>query len=290
MKSNAPKTKKYFYTYEQYETEEKGADTMVSDILSDPEFPELTELSIGDWGGCWEDACQTIIDGIVEHAKGFSHIQGLFIGDMDFEECEVSWIIQGNYSRLWAALPQLKALSIKGSTDLSLGKIRHENLESLTIICGGLPEAVIKEIQEAELPNLKKLLLYIGIEDYGFDGNADTIKTLLDNMDFPKLEYLGIVDSEIQDELVPIVLDSRYTRQIHTLDLSNGTLTDKSGELLLKRLPDYPNIKKLDVHYNYLTEKMARSLEGLPIETDTSDRNEPWEYKGEFYMNAMLTE
>lgn len=290
MKSNAPKTKKYFYTYEQYETEEKGADTMVSDILSDPEFPELTELSIGDWGGCWEDACQTIIDGIVEHAKGFSHIQGLFIGDMNFEECEVSWIIQGNYSRLWAALPQLKALSIKGSTDLSLGKIRHENLESLTIICGGLPEAVIKEIQEAELPNLKKLLLYIGIEDYGFDGNADTVKTLLDNMDFPKLEYLGIVDSEIQDELVPIVLDSRYIRQIHTLDLSNGTLTDKSGELLLKRLPDYPNIKKLDVHYNYLTEEMARSLEGLPIETDTSDRNEPWEYKGEFYMNAMLTE
>ena len=141
MKADAmtPKTKKYFYTYEQYEDEGKSADTMVNDILSDPEFPELTELSIGDWGGCWEDACQKIIDEIVEHAERFSHIQGLFIGDMDFEECEVSWIIQGNYSRLWAALPQLKALTIKGSTDLSLGDIRHENLESLTIICGGLP-------------------------------------------------------------------------------------------------------------------------------------------------------
>ena len=285
-----PKTKKYFYTYEQYEDEGQGTDTLVNDILSDPEFPELTELTIGDWGGCWEDGCQKIIDEIVDHAERFSHIQGLFIGDMDYEECEVSWIIQGNYSRLWAALPHLKALTIKGSTDLSLGDIRHENLESLTIICGGLPEAVIGQIENAKLPNLKKLLLYIGIEDYGFDGNADTIKALLENTDFPKLEYLGIVDSEIQDQLTQIVLDSKYMNLIHTLDLSNGTLTDKGGELLLKKLPDYPNIKKLDVHYNYLTDEVARKLEALPINTDTSERNKPWEYKGESYMNAMLTE
>ena len=79
-------------------------------------------------------------------------------------------------------------------------------------------------------------------------------------------------------------------KQIHTLDLSNGTLTDKGGELLLKKLPDYPNIRKLDVHYNYLTEEMARKLKALPMETDTSERNTPWEYKGESYMNAMLTE
>ena len=98
------------------------------------------------------------------------------------------------------------------------------------------------------------------------------------------------MEIEIQDQLTEIVLNRKYMNLIHTLDLSNGTLTDKGGELLLKKLPDYPNIKKLDVHYNYLTDEVARKLEALPINTDTSERNKPWEYKGESYMNAMLTE
>lgn len=284
------KSKKYSYDYEQYEENGKNAGTMLEDILADPEFPDLTELIIGDWGGSWEEDCQKIIDGITEQAERFSHIESLFIGDMGWEECEVSWIMQGNYSRLWEAMPQLKSLAIKGSTDLVLGQICHENLESLTIICGGLPESVIREIQNAKLPNLKKLLLYIGVEYYGFDGNADTVKELLEQGDFPKLSYLGITDSEIQDELTQVVLDSKYMGQIQTLDLSNGTLTDQGGALLLERLPAYPNIKKLDVHYHYMSDQMAEELEKLPMEVDVSEGEEPEEYDGEIYRNAMLTE
>ena len=174
---NDKKTKKYAYSYEEYEEQGKGTDSMVEDILADPDFPGLTGLVIGDWGDTWEDSCQEILDGITENKEKFSHIEELFIGDMDYEECEVSWIIQGNYSKLWAAMPQLKALTIKGSTDLELGEICHEGLESLTIICGGLPVSVIRSVQEAKLPHLKKLLLYIGIEDYGFDGDVDTMNT-----------------------------------------------------------------------------------------------------------------
>lgn len=287
---NNKKTKKYAYSYEEYEEQGKGADSMVEDILADPDFPGLTGLVIGDWGDTWEDSCQEILDGITENKEKFSHIEELFIGDMDYEECEVSWIIQGNYSKIWAAMPQLKALTIKGSTDLELGEICHEGLESLTIICGGLPVSVIRSIQEAKLPHLKKLLLYIGIEDYGFDGDVDTIKELLEKADFPDLTYLGIVDSEIQDDIAKTVLESKFMGRIHTLDLSNGTLTDKGGALLLEKLPSYPNIKKLDVHYHYLTDDMAGKLEGMPMEVDVSEKNEPDEYKGEIYMNAMLTE
>ena len=107
---------------------------------------------------------------------------------MDYEECEVSWIMQGDYGKLWTAMPQLKELTIKGSMDLRLGDVRHENLESLTIICGGLPVSVIEEIQKAKLPNLKKLVLYIGIDNYGFDGNGETIRTFLEKSDFPRSE------------------------------------------------------------------------------------------------------
>ena len=286
----AEKTKTYTIGYEDYDSGEKSAENLVADILADPEFPALTELVIGDWGGAWEDDCQAVLDGIVEHAEQFSHIQRLFVGDMDYEECEVSWIMQGDYSKLWAALPDLKSLTIKGSTELRLGEVCHEGLEELTIICGGLGSDVIRSVQNAKLPNLKKLLLYIGIEDYGFDGNADTIKELLEKADFPNLSYLGITDSEIQDELVRVVLDSKFMGQIETLDLSLGTLTDQGGALLLEALPKWPNVKKLDVHYHYLSDDMAKKLCSLPITVDVSEAEEPDVYDGTVYMNAMLTE
>ena len=283
------KSKKYVYDYEQFENG-KGPGTMVEDILSDPEFPRVTELVIGCWGESWDDSCQIILDQIVENRDRFSHVESLFVGDMDYEECEVSWIVQGNYSRLWQALPHLKELTVKGSSGLTLGEICHQELESLTVICGGLPVSVIEEIQNAKLPNLKKLVLYIGIEDYGFDGSADTVRTFLETSDFPKLVHLGIEDSEIQDEMVQAVLGSKYMEQLKVLALANGTLTDIGGALLLETLPSYPNIEELDVHYHYMSEGMVKKLEALPVKVDASERYEPEEYRGEVWMNAMLTE
>ena len=283
------KSKTYSYDYGEYEGG-KNAETMVKDILADPEFTGLDELIIGSWGSAYEDDCQPIIDDIARNADQFSHITKLFVGDMDYEECEVSWIMQGNYSKLWKAMPQLKELTIKGSMDLTLGEIEHENLESLTIICGGLGTDVIKEIEKAKLPGLKKLLLYIGVEDYGFDGDAGTIKELLENSDFPNLSYLGIVDSEIQDELAQVVLECKYIHQIETLDLSCGTLTDKGGSLLLEKLPELSNIKKLDVHHHYLSDEMMEKIGNLSLEADVSEQEKAEKWNGKIWYNAMLTE
>lgn len=283
--------KKYYHEYEDYE-DGKTAETMVGEILADPEFQNIDKLIIGDWGGAYEDSCQAVLDAIADNADKFSHITSLFVGDMDYEECEISWIIQGDYSRIWEAMPQLKEITVKGSTDLKLGKIKHSNLESLTIICGGLGSDVIKEIEEAELPELKKLLVYIGSENYGFDGDADTVRSLLANSDFPELEYLGIADSEIQDELTAVVLDCKYIDSITTLDLSCGTITDKGGELLLKKLPELKNLKKLDLSYNYLSDEMKDKLTAAApaVEMDLSDSQEADEWDGELWYNAMVTE
>lgn len=276
----------YYYEYEEYEEEDKGPETMIEDILAHKAFPGLDELVIGNWG-VWNGSCPPIIDGIVENKEKFSHIQKVFIGNMGYEECEVSWIEQGDYSKLWAAMPQLKELTIKGSNELVLGEICHEELEALTIICGGLPVSVIQSIQNAKLPKLKKLLLFIGVEEYGFDGDENTIKELLTQAQFPELTYLGITNSEIQDELTEVVLGSKFMEQITTLDLSNGTLTDKGGALLLEKIPQYPNIRKLDIHHNYLSVNMVKKLEALPIEVDASEIEQSWGDDGRI---ALLTE
>ena len=55
--------KKYAYTYEDYEEQGKDGKTMVTEILSDPDFPELKKIIIGCWGWAAEDGCQPILDG-----------------------------------------------------------------------------------------------------------------------------------------------------------------------------------------------------------------------------------
>ena len=119
----AEKSKKYVYEWEDYEDGKKNAKTMAEEILTDPQLPELEEIIIGCWGESWENSAQSIIDSIVANKEKFTGIKSLFVGDMDYEECEVSWIEQADYSALWETLPGLERLTIKGGTNLSLGKI-----------------------------------------------------------------------------------------------------------------------------------------------------------------------
>jgi len=285
------KSKRFAYTYEDYDEDNKNAGTMIEDIMNDPEFPDLEEIIVGDWGGAWEESAQPLIDGIIDNKERFSHIKSLFIGDMDYEACEVSWIMQADYSKLWEAMPQLEKIVIKGSMDLELGNIEHDSLKHFEIICGGLPKGNIASVRNAKLPSLQTLLLYIGVDDYGFDGDISTIQDLLAKSDFPELKYLGLTDSEIQDEITEAVLASKYISQITTLDLSMGSLTDKGGQMLLEKLPDYPNIKNLNLEYHYLSDKMMQKLESLPdVEVNVDDQQEADEYDGDVYYYPMLTE
>lgn len=286
------KSKKYSYEYEEIDEEGKSCETIVADILADPEFLNLEEVIIGCWGEAWDDGegAETIINDIIENKEKFSHIKSLFVGDMDFEECEVSWIVQGNYEKLFEAMPQLEKLTIKGSTELELGKVNAPNLRSLEIICGGLPKEVIESVRDANLPALEELRLYIGVDDYGFDGSIEDIKELLEKSNFPKLKILGLCDSQIQDEICEAVLASGYMKQIERLELSMGSLTDKGGQLLLDKLPEFPNVNYLDVHYHFLSDEMMEKLEALPIEVDIDEQNEPDEWDDEVYYYPMLTE
>lgn len=280
-------TKKYFYEYDDYADEEKDSKTLLNEILESPELPELTELIIGCWGESWETGVQDLIEGMIENADKFDNIEHLFIGDMTFEECEVSWIIQGDYSRLWEALPDLKALTIKGSSELKLGEIKHANLESLEIICGGLPSSVIESIASAKLPNLKKLNLYLGVEDYGFDGSIEDIENLLNSDVLKNVEYLGLGNSEIQDEVVETVLNSSIINHLRTLDFSNGNLSNEGAQMILDHSEDLSHLEYLNLQYHFLDESYMAKLKELPFKINLDEKNENDEEYGNY---PMLTE
>lgn len=280
-------SKKYFYDYEDYEDGDKDAGTIAQEILNDPELKELKEIIIGCWGESYENSVQTILDELVANKEKVLHIESLYVGDMTYEECEVSWIEQGDYSKLIAALPNLKNLTIKGSNELSLKNLNHENLESLEIICGGLPKEVIQEIAISNLPKIKKLNLYLGIDDYGFNGDIEDIKKLLENPYFKNLKYLGLGNSEIQDEIVEVTLNSNIISNLEVLDFSNGTLSDKGAEIIINNIDKLKGLKLLNLSYNFITDEIMEKLKKMPIEINVDEQMENDDDYGNY---PMLTE
>ncbi len=280
-------SKKYLYDYEDYEDGDKDANTIAQEILNDPELKELKEIIIGCWGESYENSVQTILDELVANKEKVLHIESLYVGDMTYEECEVSWIEQGDYSKLIAALPNLKNLTIKGSNELSLKNLNHENLESLEIICGGLPKEVIQEIAISILPKIKKLNLYLGIDDYGFNGDIEDIKKLLENPYFKNLKYLGLGNSEIQDEIVEVTLNSNIISNLEVLDFSNGTLSDKGAEIIINNIDKLKGLKLLNLSYNFITDEIMEKLKKMPIEINVDEQMENDDDYGNY---PMLTE
>ena len=245
--------KKYALSYDEAE---EGVNLM-DRILKDKKLPSLRQITIGCWGYDGED-CSAIADGIVANKEKFAHLEGLFWGDMDSEEQEISWIEQVDLGPVLDVMPLLNNLKIKGTNNLSIGKKPRPNLKSLEIISGGLPDSVVEDILGSDLSNLEKLVLYVGVEDYGFEGDLAVFKPLFSKDRFPKLKWLGIVDAEEQDAVVEMFLESDILPQLETMDISAGVLTDEGAQLLLDHVDKISHLKFINMRYNYLSKDMKK--------------------------------
>ncbi|WP_179032690.1 STM4015 family protein [Paenibacillus kribbensis] len=267
--------------FDDYESGQTMA-KLIEELAAKPDSVEITDLIIGDWGGAYENSPEDFIPVLVQHKDQFPKLRKLFIGDMEYDECEVSWINQTNLSPLLEAFPALESFYVKGSQDLSLEPLRHSHLQELVIICGGLPASVLQQIYHAELPELRKLELYLGVDEYGFDGGLEDVLPFLDNNPFPKLTYLGLKDSEIQDEIAIAAANAPVIGQLEVLDLSQGTLSDQGAEALLAS-ESIKGLKHLDLSYHYMSSEMVERWKnsGLSVNVDDqqeADEEDDWRY------------
>lgn len=160
-------------------------------------------------------------------------------------------------------------------------------MKSLEIISGGLPDSVVEDILGSDLPNLEKLVLYVGVEDYGFDGDMNVFRPLFSKDRFPNLKWLGIVDAEEQNTVVEMFLESDILPQLETMDISAGVLTDEGARLLLDHVDKIKHLKFINMKYNYLSDEMKKELQkSLPMKIDVSDSQE---YDDD-YSYPMITE
>jgi len=268
-KNSKVEAKKYGLSYDDFDNG-KGQEFLLNKMLNDKKLPDIKQLTIG----CWDfesGDCQELVNGMIANKDKFAHVEELFWGDIDMEESEISWIEQTDLAPLIDIFPKLQKLIIKGTNNLKIGVKNRSTLKSLEIVSGGLPSSVVEEIIKSSFPNLERLRLFVGVDDYGFDGSADTFAPLFSKAKFPKIKDFGIINSDLQDDFVKMVLESDILPQLEILDLSCGVLTDKGGQMLLDNINKIEHLQFIDMKYNYLSEEMCKKLRKLPVKVDVSD-------------------
>ncbi|MCP4130937.1 MAG: WGR domain-containing protein [bacterium] len=288
VKSERTRSKRFSLSYDESE-DGKSLVPRIEKFAAKPEAAELDSITIGSWGDAFEGGPDEVVDCLAANADKFPKLRSLFIGDMDYETCEISWIIQTDLSPLLQAFPLLESFKIRGSQGLELSNMDHKSLRFLTIECGGLGKKVLASIAGGTLPSLERLELYLGIDDYGFDGSIKDIQPFMEKGRFPKLSYLGLRDSIIADEIAAAIAEASILDQVEELDLSLGALGDAGAKALLES-SKIRNLKKLDLHYNFMSGGMVEKIKKLDVSIDASDRQAEEEYDGETYRYVSVSE
>lgn len=191
---------------------------------------------------------------------------------------------------MWEALPALEELRIRGGEGLSLGQVRHRCLKTLVIQTGGLPASVLHEIAAADLPQLEHLELWLGEENYGWDGSVEDIKGLLEPGKFPKLTYLGLRDSEIADDIAKVAARAPLLEQLNILDLSMGTLSDEGAHALAES-ELVKTLVLLDISHHYVSDEGLAALNRLGIQVNAAGlQKEDIFLDGEVYRYIAVSE
>ncbi|WP_411080282.1 STM4015 family protein [Streptomyces sp. cmx-18-6] len=244
---------------------------------------EVRALIIGQWGEAYDEKSSVPIGLVIAAADRLTSLEAVFVGDLEMEEAEISWIEQSDVTALLRTFPALTEFGVRGGTDLVFPPTRHERLRSLTIQAGGLPVQVVRGVLDSELPALERLDLWLGVSAYGGDAGVADLAPLLSGTRFPRLRHLGLRNSEVQNEIAAAIASAPVVAQLTTLDLSNGTLGDEGAAALLEGQP-LTHLAELDLHHHFLTEAMEQrvrsALEPHGVRVDLSGRNEPWDGRG----------
>jgi hypothetical protein len=237
---------------------------------------QITALVIGNWGSAYD--APPPMDKIVAVAPQLPSLDALFLGEMTFEECEISWINHDDVTPLLEAFPRLQTLTIRGSEGLFLKSVAHESLRSLTFETGGLAADIVRAVSDCDFPRLRHLELWLGTDNYGGDVTVEDLTPILAGGRFPALTSLGLRNAEIADMIAGALASAPVVARLEVLDLSLGMLSDTGASALLAGQP-LTHLRKLDLHHHFITEpvqaRLIAELSEAGVELDLSEGADP---------------
>ncbi|MEU5400139.1 STM4015 family protein [Streptomyces sp. NPDC005963] len=231
-------------------------------------------LIIGQWNEAYDTGPAAVIATLTAAAGEFPALRALFLGDITYDECEISWIQQGEVAPLVEAFPELLEFGVRGGSGLEFSKISHAKLQSLVVESGGLPVGVVRGIAAGDFPALESLDIWLGSSWYGADTAVEDLEPFFAGTHLPNLGHLALRNSDIQDQIATAVAGAPVVARLHTLDLSMGTLGDDGAEALLNGQP-LTHLRSLDLHHHFLTapmvERLKATFEGTDVSIDLSE-------------------
>ncbi|MFE9479568.1 STM4015 family protein [Streptomyces spororaveus] len=251
-------------------------------------------IVVGSWEEAYESGPEEIISALLEARPRLPALRGLFLGDMESEQCEISWITQGDVGPLLDGFPELEEFGVRGGSGLVFPALTHHRLRSLTVETGGMPAEAVRGVAASDLPALEHLDLWLGTSNYGGDAAVTDVAPILDGDRLPRLRHLGLRNSDIQDEIAAAAAAAPVVARLETFDLSMGVLTDQGGAALLAGQP-LTHLKKLDLHHNYLGAPLRERLQevlggaGVTLDLDRGRADED-EYDGRTWRYVAVGE
>ncbi len=270
----------------EYDSEYSILD-LLARFAADANASKITRLIIGMWD--YDDSSQAVVELLVSIHDRLPNLTAVFIGDIEDEENQISWIQQSDLSPLLNAYPQLEYLRVRGNDGLSFGNLKHDRLKTLIVETGGLSVNRVREVCNARLPQLEHLELWLGTDDYGGDATVEDLAPILAGTLFPKLTYLGLRDSIIADSVATAVATAPVIQQLKVLDLSLGNIGDIGAAALLAS-PYLHHLEKLDLNHHYISDELVSQLEKLTITVDVSDVQDADEYDGNEHRYIAVAE
>lgn len=258
----------------------------------------ITSLIIGYWGIDDTPNASVLLPHMLKAAPKLESLTGLVWGDIDSEECEISWIENDDLGPLVQAFPKLEYLKIVGGMGLDLTNLNHTALKTLKIESGGLSVNMIQSLMQAQLPNLETLSLWLGSEEYGFDAEASDFGPLLLGTAypdikplFPKLTKLALANSPIGDDLAEAMEQSGVLfGQLSELDMSMGIMTDRGAQALAEN-EHLGKLKKLDLSNNYIQDEgLIEQMKAKGVRVKSSGQKEADEDGEELYYYVDVSE
>lgn len=153
--------------------------------------------------------------------------------------------------------PALVMANVGGTT--RLGRIDLPAAEMVSIRI----EHAERAIAEARWPALKRLHIFAPVD-------VAALAPLFARSDMPALTRLSIAGATNPEQLVRLLRDAPFAKQLVHLELANGALDDAAARLLTRAA--FPALEELDASNNPLSDAGYAALDALDIPDLVDDR------------------
>jgi uncharacterized protein (TIGR02996 family) len=272
---------------------------LATNVFSQPACAALEELRIGilNW-----DTNDQQVPAVIAEAKKYpwaAELVSLHLGDVDGNIDMAHHMIGDVGKAISKSFPGLRRLKLHSSAQtwrggketFGLSGIQLPELRELTIETCSMSKGRLAHVLAAKLPKLEKLELWFGSENYDGDANLKGLTKLFAGAVFPTLRHLGLRNAEFENEIAIAMTSSKIARQLESLDLSMGTMTELGADALIAGAKSFPKLKALNLDKNFLSKETIRAVKkAFPFVTTDRQKEPDNSVEGETHYYVSVAE